>query len=180
MDDFIEWRPTAYSRSYWVNTLGDVMSINERGTKPLKPQKKFNGYVAVNLYNNKKMRTFSIHKLVMETFYPNRPAGSVIDHIDFNKENNNIKNLRYVTQEENLRHTIDAGRKPVKAGSKSPASKLTREDVFKVVIMRKAGIKVKHIADHFTVSQTVIHDVLSGKSYKCEGQEFKERFSSQQ
>lgn len=41
------------------------------------------------------------HHLVAEAFIGERPNGLVIDHIDQNKLNNNVNNLRYVSQKIN-------------------------------------------------------------------------------
>lgn len=40
---------------------------------------------------------------MLETFIGKRPKGFVVDHIDNNKHNNRIDNLRYVSNEYNLR-----------------------------------------------------------------------------
>ena len=45
------------------------------------------------------------HHLVAEQFIGKRPDGLVIDHIDRDKLNNNICNLRYVSQNINMRNT---------------------------------------------------------------------------
>ena len=44
------------------------------------------------------------HHLVAEQFICERPEGLVIDHIDRNKLNNDFTNLRYITQEENMKN----------------------------------------------------------------------------
>ena len=44
------------------------------------------------------------HHLVAEQFIGERPDGLVIDHIDRNSLNNNVNNLRYITQHENMRN----------------------------------------------------------------------------
>ena len=45
------------------------------------------------------------HYLVAEQFIGVRPDGLVIDHIDRNSLNNKVSNLRYITQEENMRNS---------------------------------------------------------------------------
>jgi hypothetical protein len=44
------------------------------------------------------------HHLVAEQFIGERPDGLVIDHIDRNPLNNNVSNLRYITQQENTQN----------------------------------------------------------------------------
>ena len=48
-------------------------------------------------------KTIYIHTLVAETFIGVRPEGQVIDHIDGDKSNNNLSNLRYTTVAENCK-----------------------------------------------------------------------------
>ena len=54
-------------------------------------------------------KTIYIHTLVAETFLGVRPEGMVIDHIDGDKSNNNLSNLRYATVEDNSKK----GNKPL-------------------------------------------------------------------
>ena len=45
-----------------------------------------------------------IHRLVAEAFIPNPENKPYVDHIDTNRTNNDVTNLRWVTQEENMRN----------------------------------------------------------------------------
>ena len=59
------------------------------------------GYKAVNLYLNGKMKTYKVHRLVALTFIANPDNKPCVDHIDGNRTNNNVNNLRWVTNSEN-------------------------------------------------------------------------------
>ena len=51
------------------------------------------------------VRRIHLHKLVAETFLGECPNGYTVDHIDHDKLNNSIDNLRYITIEENIRRS---------------------------------------------------------------------------
>lgn len=58
------------------------------------------GYKCVRL--NRK--TFQVHQLVAKAFIGECPEGKQVDHIDRNRLNNDVSNLRYVTPSENSRN----------------------------------------------------------------------------
>ena len=55
------------------------------------------GYMKIMLNR----RTYSVHRLVAETFIPNLENKPVVDHIDKDRRNNRIDNLRWSTPKEN-------------------------------------------------------------------------------
>lgn len=52
-----------------------------------------------------KKRNVQIHRIIWQLFYGTIPQGLVVDHIDGNPLNNEISNLRLITQAENRRNT---------------------------------------------------------------------------
>jgi hypothetical protein len=85
--------------NYSVSNFGNVM--NNGTGRILKPQK-YNGYYGVNLGSNKIVRL--IHFLVCEAFIGKRDVGMQVDHIDLNKTNNHLSNLRWATRSQNQQH----------------------------------------------------------------------------
>jgi hypothetical protein len=103
-----EWRNI--DEHYQVSSLGNVKSLERvcktsrgNGVKPVKErllkQIKSGYYLSVTL-NGKSKR---IHQLVATAFLNHIPDGfeTVVDHIDGNKLNNNVNNLRIVSHREN-------------------------------------------------------------------------------
>ena len=59
------------------------------------------GHHLVDLYKNAKGKRHLDHRLVAIALISNPDGKPMIDHIDENKTNNNISNLRFATHSEN-------------------------------------------------------------------------------
>jgi hypothetical protein len=89
-------------RNYSVSNLGNVK--NNKTGKILKPQingLQGNQYKTVTLCEDGLKECWKIHKLVAEAFIPNPLNKKSVDHIDNNRFNNVVDNLRWATQSEN-------------------------------------------------------------------------------
>ena len=84
---------------YEVSTLGNVRRIGS--DKVLKPGICTGGYYQVSLYKNGKAKSKQIHRLVAIAFIPNPENKVCVDHIDNNRTNNHISNLRWCNISEN-------------------------------------------------------------------------------
>lgn len=88
--------------NYKISNDGIVYSTLFK--KILKQQTNADGYKVISLANNKKKKTFLVHRLVAEHFIKKIDGKDQVNHIDSNKLNNNVENLEWVTCSENMNH----------------------------------------------------------------------------
>ena len=99
--EFEFFKPINGYDNYEVSNYGKVR--NKKTGRILKGAMTNSGYMLVTLSQKGKIKSFSIHRLVMETFNP-RPDMKTLDvnHIDWNKTNNRLENLEWTTHKDNL------------------------------------------------------------------------------
>lgn len=86
-------------KNYSINAQGKILNIKRN--EELHPTLDGSGYPQVKLYKNGVSYSFHIHKVIYVAFNGEVPKGYEIDHIDGNKTNNKLENLRCVTHKEN-------------------------------------------------------------------------------
>ena len=88
-----------YNGNYMIDMSGNVLSV--RRGKLLTPYTVKDGVQKVCLRKDGKAKAESVHRLVALTFLSNPDSKPQVDHIDGNKHNNKLENLRWCTNEEN-------------------------------------------------------------------------------
>jgi hypothetical protein len=84
---------------YSINELGQVR--NNKTGRILKKCISTNGYVIVNLTSDAgKQKVHNVHRLV-GVYFLSCPPDMQVDHIDGDRANNNLSNLRVVTHQQN-------------------------------------------------------------------------------
>jgi hypothetical protein len=94
------WLPIEDYPNYEISICGQVRNIKTK--RVLKQCINRNGYYYVKLNrNNEKFKHQRIHRVVAKTFIPNLNNENFVDHIDSNRLNNTVSNLRWVSSQQN-------------------------------------------------------------------------------
>ena len=90
-----DWKTIEDFPEYQVSTLGRVKSLRFGKEKILKQRYNNYKYLCINLYKDGKSHTKTIHRLVAKAFLKPIVGKDEVDHINQNKSDNRLENLRW-------------------------------------------------------------------------------------
>ena len=160
-----KWVPSVHP-DYKVSNYGRVMQWRKRLV--LKQSTNKDGYKCVRLAG----QTYRVHRLVAMAFIPNPENKPQVNHIDGNKQNNNLNNLEWVTNQENVQHAFKIGLEKAHYGEEHGMAKLTNEDVLTIRKLYAGGItdfnnkySQRELAKMYGVKQSTIWGILHRKNW---------------
>lgn len=115
------WRDiTDYEGMYQISNSGNVRGLDRTIVTRLGVKQKIKGMVMKQALNHKgypiiylsaknKCKTMSVHRIVAKAFIDNSNKYPEVNHIDGNKENNNVENLEWCTPSQNCLHAHATG-----------------------------------------------------------------------
>ena len=109
--DFPNYLVYPDGRIFAKGMSGQGKNKEGRWIKPFTHKK---GYLYYSLTHNKKKKNFLLHRLIAIHYIPNPYNFPCIDHIDRNKQNNTIENLRWCSFQTNNRNLGSWGKVPHK------------------------------------------------------------------
>jgi len=161
------WKDIQENDYYQVSNLGRVKSKERRvphaksGTvsvkeRILKPAMDAKGYLRVALAKGRGLKTYKVHRLVADAFLENPENKPQVNHKDGDKENNEVVNLEWVTNQENAIHAARTGLWEYKRGVNHHRSKLNEYQVRVLRRMKEVGCTNAYIAECFGVSTSCV------------------------
>ena len=167
MTDFVLVK--SLGENYFINKKGELYSKPRLGTKGGLLKEQFGElYKFYRVSLNGKTKNVLTHRLLGECFINNPHNKPQINHIDGNKHNNDINNLEWCTNKENIQHSIITGLKDMtfNKGEKNSRAILTNKDIIDIKHKLKNGYKNRYIAKEYNVSEQLICDIKYNRRWK--------------
>lgn len=124
---------------YFLSESGDIINQKKKNNYTYKIQHRKDGYCSILLQlKDGSYKSFFIHRLVASIFIRKGLKNEVVDHINFIRYDNHYMNLRWVTQKENINHSILSGRIN-NQGENNCTAKIKELDVIKICNYLQSG-----------------------------------------
>jgi|688.fasta_scaffold718333_2 hypothetical protein len=161
------WKKIQGFEDYSVSDMGrvrrDIGGSGRTEGRILKPKSK-NGYLSVVLYSKNGKKTERIHRLVAQAFIPNTHNKNVVNHKNANKSQNDVGNLEWNTDSENILHVYQNHLRSA-AGEKNGRSKLTEFQILEIRRLKSEGYKYKELQEKFQVSLGRLSLIVNRKTW---------------
>jgi hypothetical protein len=123
------------------------------------------GYLGTVLYDNGRRLNIELHRQLALTFIPNTDNLEQVNHIDGDKLNNELNNLEWLSQKDNVRHAFRLGLNNTPRGDVHKSSKLNSKAVGIIKRELNHGLSQQNLATRFGVHQSTIWRIANGLSW---------------
>lgn len=149
--------------NYFATKNGRVYS--QLSKKYLKLTLGNHGYLTVSLCKEYTQKTASVHRLVLETYTEPCPKGMECRHLNGNRQDNRLKNLKWGTRVENIKDRQGHGK--TAKGEKNGAAKLTKRDVKTIRRLHQTGAYTwRKLGKMFCIAHSHVGRIVVGKNWK--------------
>jgi hypothetical protein len=165
---------------YAISNYGRVVSFSDKPENGrLIKNSQVNGYqlfrYVLIIEGKRKFKQLFIYKLVAEYFIPKTaPEQEYVIHVDFNRSNDFVNNLKWATLEEKRAHikksphVIEAKKKLIEHNIRSDGHKLTESQVIllkKKLLDPNRKVRLKILARQFGVTEMTLHRIRTGENW---------------
>lgn len=163
------WKPVqGYEDRYLISSWGQVKSLYGKSSRVLKPF--VDRYAYVSLWKEKQKR-FAIHRLVAQAFINQHESTEtlIVNHKNGIKTDNQVDNLEWVTQSENIQHAFKTGLSMIPKGENHYSAKFSEAGIIKIFEAFKLGKLTKQVAEEFNLDIQQIYSLRRGKRWSYLG-----------
>lgn len=175
-----QWKPLTFPGwnklryRYAVSNMGRIASYRENILDgKLLDGSLTTGYKTLNLHRPGNKGTLYIHREMAKLFMKKpSPKHNYVIHLNHNKLDNRIKNLKWATLEDMIEHQQDSpAKKAYKRvqANRTEGLKLSAADVRQIKKTLKdpnRKMTIRHIAKKYKVSEMTIYRIKSGENWK--------------
>lgn len=115
--------------NYEVSSNGDIR--NSKTGRILKQRQQKEGYMLIDLFFDKKNKTFRVHRMVAEVFLGARGHGWEVDHKNKLRNDNRAENLRWLDKSDNSRNRTVSG--------------IFKEEIEQIISLYNSGLSIDSI-----------------------------------
>ena len=161
----IEFNVDLPHAKYEISNYGRVKSYSTRETGKIIKGSNVNGYQAIMIRFDKRItQSYYVHRLVAETFIPKESDDQhYVTHLDYDKSNNHVSNLKWVSERELADHN---NKNPRVMKKRVTGYKLTESDVRVIKKMLKnEKTRYSQIARQFGITHTQLNRIRKGQNW---------------
>lgn len=148
-------------RQYSEKGHQGIITTVSKEWKVLGGVKTAKGYWQVAIHG----RSIRVNRLVAQNFIVNPYAYPESQHINGNKDDNSVKNLKWGNQKHNAEDRERHGN--TMKGSRNANAKLCSRDIVRILALRKDGNSFQSIARKYNVSKKLILLICQRKIWRC-------------
>lgn len=175
-----KWKPFQFKgyktmrNKYAISSMGRIASyrkdLNEDGR--ILMGSVTSGYQTLNIHSEGKSTTLYIHREVARCFIPKKsPKDKIVIHLNHDKSDNRIKNLKWVNPEQSIKHQQKSPAKVAykeKQQNRKKGLKLTEAQVkaIKATLNNpKRKLTNRQLAEKYNISEMTIYRIKRGENW---------------
>lgn len=175
----IEFEDFLPQKRYMISNYGRIVRCADSlEDGELLKQTNVGGYMTVSIQSNKIRKSFYVHRLVAEYFLEKNieedsEDKDLVIHLDYNKSNNKVGNLKWASIKDKSRHQINSpnsimAREERKTVIRHEGHKLTSTDIIRIkkrIWDPNRKTRMKMIAKEFGISEMQLYRIRSGENW---------------